>query len=254
MSYQNFIRRKTPINNSLERTDGNYILSRKRENFFRENPNYTKNLCSLSRNPYVPFDFYNSQVDKNAYQVHYKDETQKNFFPNLKKEEISDNKAKINANLKNRSLPRTENQLISSNINQYENLRNNRNYSIPKLIKTYDQKRYNNFYGNKSNIFKNIKNIRFYTPEPLRVTKNGKIIYRLKRTFNNDIFNESNNYNNNLRYRDSNYDDQFERIKFNSTDSKFFPRIDRKFHKSQIFNLYKPFLVDEFQEYRKIEY
>jgi hypothetical protein len=88
------------------------------------------------------------------------------------------------------------------------------------------------------------------------VTKNGKIIYKLKRVFNdgNYNYNEYNNFNNNLRYGDSNYDDQFERIKFSSTDSKFFPRIDRKFHKSQIFNLYKPFLVDEFQEYRKIEY
>ena len=68
-------------------------------------------------------------------------------------------------------------------------LRNNRNYSIPKLINTNNQKRYNSFYGNKSNIFKNIKNIRFYTPEPLRVTKNGKIIYKLKRVFNDGNYN-----------------------------------------------------------------
>ena len=255
MSYQNFIRRKTPVNNSFERTDGSYILSKKRQNFFRENPNYTKNLCSLSRNPYVPFDFYNNQVDKNAYQVHYKDEAQKNLFPNLPKEEILDNKTKMYPNLKNRSFSRTQNQLIPRNLSQNENLRNNRNYSIPKLINTNNQKRYNSFYGNKSNIFKNIKNIRFYTPEPLRVTKNGKIIYKLKRVFNdgNYNYNEYNNFNDDLRYGDSNYDDQFERIKFSSTDSKFFPRIDRKFHKSQIFNLYKPFLVDQFQEYRKIE-
>ena len=252
MSSQNFIRKKTPLNNSLERTDGNYILSKKRQNFFRENPNYTKNICSLSRNPYVPFDYYNSQVDKNAYQIHYNDETQKNIFPKLTKEETLNNKKKIYANLKNRSLSRTQNQQIPRYLSRYENFRNNRNFSIPKLINT-NQKRYNSFYENKSNIFKNIKNIRFYTPEPLRMTKNGKIIYRLKRTFHNDNYNEYNNFNNNLRYGDNNYDDQFERIKFCSTDSKFFPKIDRKFHKSQIFNLYKPFLVDQFQEYRKIE-
>jgi len=255
MSSQNFIRRKTPINNSLERADGSYILSKKRQNFFRENPNYTKNLCSLSRNPYVPFDYYNNQVNKNSYQVHYKDETQKNLFPNLAKEEILDNKTKTYANLKNRSLSRTQNQRIPRNLSQYENFRNNRNYSIPKLINTNNQEKYNSLYENKSNILKNIKNIRFYTPEPLRVTKNGKIIYRLKRTFNNGNYNynEYNNFNNNLRYGNNNYDDQSERIKFSSTESKFFPRIDRKFHKSQIFNLYKPFLVDQFQEYRKIE-
>ena len=125
MSSQNFIRRKTPINNSLERADGSYILSKKRQNFFRENPNYTKNLCSLSRNPYVPFDYYNNQVNKNSYQVHYKDETQKNLFPNLAKEEILDNKTKTYANLKNRSLSRTQNQRIPRNLSQYENFRNN---------------------------------------------------------------------------------------------------------------------------------
>jgi hypothetical protein len=121
MSYQNFIKRKTPVNNSFERTDGSYILSKKRQNFFRENPNYTKNLCSLSRNPYVPFDFYNNQVDKNAYQVHYKDEAQKNLFPNLPKEEILDNKTKMYPNLKNRSFSRTQNQLIPRNLSQNEN-------------------------------------------------------------------------------------------------------------------------------------
>ena len=250
MSSQDFIRRKTPINNSFERTEGNYFHSQKGPNFFRENQNYTKNLCSLSRNPYVPFDFYNNQMDKNAYQIHYKDEVQNNIFPHLTKEENIDNKTKIYSNLNNRSLSRSQNQGIPRNLSQYENFRNKRNYSIPKLTNVNNQKGYNSFYGNKSNIFKNIKNIRFYTPEPLRVTKNGKIIYRLKRTFNNGNYNE---YNDNLRYDNSNYDDQIEKRKFNSTNFKFFPRIDRKFHKSQIFNLYKPFLVDQFNEYRKIE-
>ena len=249
MSSQNYISKKTFINNSLERNDGNCILSKKRQNLFRENPNYTKNSYSISRNPYIPFDYFNSQVDKNVYQVHYKDKSQKNIFPNLTKEERLDNKTQIYTNIKNKSFSRTQNQRLPRNFSQSENLGNNRIYRIPKLTNTNNQKRYNSFYEKKPNIFKNIKNIRFYTPEPIRVTKNGKIIYRLKRAFNNGNFNEYNNF----RYGDSNYEEEFDRRKFTSTDFKFFPRIDKKYHKSQIFNLYKPFLADQFQEYRKIE-
>ena len=40
---------------------------------------------------------------------------------------------------------------------------------------------------------------------------------------------------------------------FNSSSYTIKPKIGRRFHKVQIFNNYKPFLVDDFREYAKYE-
>ena len=70
------------------------------------------------------------------------------------------------------------------------------------------------------------------TTKAFRFSNDGKIIYTLK-TFNGN--NESKTNKNCCRFYNSCF--------------CFRPKLNKRFHKAQIFNFYKPFLVDDFQEF-----
>ena len=122
--------------------------------------------------------------------------------------------------------------------------------AMPKLNKnlTFFGNYENSINTNKNNYFSDRHFNRNFnehkTAKALRFSNDGKIIYTLKK------FNENNNKN--LRYENKiNNENKTNKncYRFYNSCFCFRPKLNKKFHKTQIFNFYKPFLMDDFQEF-----
>ena len=274
MSNQNFILKKTPKNISTyfypEYNDNH---SKMPKNMFREYSNfshkkklfpYKSNINPSFKNSYAPYLYYKNPADKNTFLVNYNGGPQKQLFPYLTRDELPHilNNEETNYGINNQYgyLSKNSKPRLSRNLSQYDNLMYNQNYNNPRVSNNQYNSFYKKIYSATPNK-RNIRNFRGLTPEPIREKKNGKIIYRLKKSYNEE--GDSNEYNefdiiDNLRYEDNRI--KFKKKisgnginmkKFSSTYFNFRPRLDKRFHKSQIFNNCKPFLVDQFQAFHE---
>ena len=260
MTSKNTIRLRTPsnmhnqFNSEFKET---FNLSKKPKNMFREYSNlsqkkinfYNKpNMYRSFINPSAPFNYYNNPANKNSFLVRYNGGPQKQFQSFIKKD---DSKAHFQ-----------DKQIIYRNNKPYGNLSK---YYMPKLsrslscndyFKNNDMNKTNNHYYNynNENLAPSNNGLRtfkkYITPNHIRMTKDGKIVLTLKK-FRNENNHEDNN---NFRYENqNNYDNNEKNDKgrntFYSSFYCFRPRHFNFFHKTQIFNLCKPFLADEFQEF-----
>jgi hypothetical protein len=256
MSSRNFIRLQTPTNynNNQFRSKHNEVFSpmRKQKNSFGEymnlnkkdkfvlkGPNYYRSFINSS----APFNYFKNPVDKSTFLVSYNGGPKNQLHTYVTREDLKpdfdENKEFVYKNVKPCIYqPKNKIPKLSRNLSYGEN---------------YNRARYNGM----SNSFKNIeylpenrlnRNISgFMSSKPLRMSKDGKIIFTLKK-FNENKF----PLNNNLRYeKKENESEKIMKIKprFINSCFSFRPRIVKRFHKTQIFNLCKPFLVDEFQEF-----
>ena len=235
--------------NTLNKT--NYTYFRDRMNVNNLNHRYNNNKSS------TPFNHYNNMNNKNNLFVSYNGGPQKQFCPLI-----------TNANLSQFFKTRSRSLKFRKPCGCFSNF-NISKYTPCRDYQTIDRKEElnNNYQMNKLPIIEN-GNMRysngFKSPQ---IKNNGKTIYRLKNNendnygLNNDVNkdinkNEEIDNNNNVNQmnnevKEEKRDQEFygNRYQFNYFNTK--PR--RRFHKVQIFNNYKPFLVDDFNEYADYE-
>ena len=250
MISRNFNRLKTPFNPYTNQFHPKYIEyfnnMNKSNNNLKENENQLNQKKYYAHRPNLyrsfikssaPYHNYKYLVNKNSFLGPYNDLSQKEYHPFIAKEDlnqdINDNKKIVNKNLQSP---------------HYQN-----SNSLPQLSRniSYDNYRYNNLNMNKNwdntfsrtNYFQNNQNFGNYrgfkTSKSFRLGNDGKIIYTLKKMIENK---------GNLRYPNKKKDD-YKKCRFINSCFSFRPRTKNRFHKTQIFNLCKPFLVDEFQEF-----
>jgi hypothetical protein len=259
MQSQNIIRLKTPVNlnnnYNLENKD-TFELNKKPKNIFREysnianKKNYYFPKSSIYRsfiNSSAPFNYCKNPADKNTFLVSYNGGPQKQLYSFIKREDL-------------------KNDFYDKKI-VYRNFKPcgcTSKYYMPKLARSqsYNDFRYNdiNMDNNQCNQSNNLNNFnkinfpssygntgyfkRYMTPNHFRMSKDGKIILTLKKFRNDEL-------KNNLRYENQKNTENNEKSRntFYSSFYSFRPRISNYFHKTQIFNRCKPFLVDQFQEF-----
>ena len=255
MISKNKIRLRTPskISNQFKsECKETFNHSRKPKNIFREYSNISQKRLKLINKPNMhnsfmnssaPFNYYRNPDNKNKILVNYNGGPQKEFQSFIQKDDyktISNDKRIIYRNYKPCGcLPKYYMPKLSRSVsyNEFEKT----NY-IPNL----KNNSYNN-YNNENLALSNnnsLRTSRKYNTPNFRISNDGKIILTLKK------FKNENNYedNNNLRYENNGKND-FARNTFYSSFYGFRPRLFNIFHKTQIFNRCKPFLVDEFQEF-----
>ena len=243
MISRNFKRLKTPNNLYTNQFHPKYIdyfnPLNKSNNNFRENVNQPNQKKFYIHRPNIyrsfikssaPYNNYKNPINRNAFLAPYNNGLQKEFHPFMPKEDLGQD---INENLKinykneqqidcqnNNSLPQLSPKISYENY-RYNNLNMNKNWDNV-FSRTYFQKNPNfeNYHG-------------FKTSKSFRLSNDGKIIYTLKKIIGN---------------KDTKCDEH-KKCRFINSCFSFRPRTKNRFHKTQIFNLCKPFLVDEFQEF-----
>ena len=205
----------------------------------------------------APFNYYNKSEDKNGLLICYNGGPRKKYNPLIKR-------ANLSQYLKNRSKTLKYKRPCGCYSNYYSS----------KYMPEYD---YSNFERSRQlpNISGN-NNLRYsYDNMTPRIDNRKKITYKLKDNFDNSnnrlntVYNnyernenlETENKEQNLKKEEEaveeNQEEKNEEIKpqiINEDEKKekfnyFNLRPRRRFHKVQIFNNYKPFLVDDFKEY-----
>ena len=260
--------------NSFNNTNLSSFIDKNKKKSYNLNynncrPNSYKSNTFLKSS--APFKYYNNIKDKNSLVVYYNGGPRKQFRPLITRENLSQF-------LKNRSTSLRFKRPCGCYSNFYVS-KYRQEYEYPY----YDRKEnYNTFY--KESKLPNISdndNMRysngFISPQmPSRT--NGKITYKLKGNLDEDKFRvntESNNFtNNNAKENQEQIEkkeevneakfeeqkEQKEQIEEKPNDINieknhktkyniFNIRPRRRFHKVQIFNNCKPFLVDEFKDY-----
>lgn len=257
MSSKNFIRLKTPIslhksNSKSQKMD---ILSplKKKKNTFRNFENlrqknkfifYRPNLYRSFLYSSAPFNYYKNPVDKNSFLVCFNGGPKKLINSVVKRADSSqenfNNKETIYKSIKpcgcisKHIKPKLSRNLSCENF-RYNNISSNKN-------------QFNTF--NKINNFPLSRNKRtfsgFSTSKSYRRSNDGKHIYLLKKFIEGSNNEEQKNegYNNN----DENNMDNIYRYGY-SPCYGFRPKMNKRFHRTQIFDHCKPFLCDEFQEF-----
>ena len=257
MSYINYIHNRN-LNNYQKFNTGdpdNYYYNKKQKNIFRESPNLphikkivfrTPNIYRSFINSSALFNYYNNPLNKNEYCVYYNGGPKKQV-----------NVSRDSNNLRKRKM------LNENNVNQY-------GYYMPKLNRSlsqyenykYKNLSYNNYQYNKEN-YNYFNKTGFHhnnhiSPAPNRVNFNGFMTHKPTRNkkqnfiynFNNNEFNQNSNYD--YKNESENNDEKNKRNSRNKVTSSsvdFIPSFEKSFHKTQIFNRCKPFLVDGFQEF-----
>lgn len=229
-----------------------FNLSKNPKYCFREYSNLGQTKLGFNKpnihhsfmNSLAPFNYYINPANKNTFLINYNGGPQKQPYTFIKRDDL-----KTNLN---------DQQIIYNNFKPCGCL--SQNY-IPKLSRnlSYNQyfkyndidmnKNQNNNYDKVNFSHSNNNFKRYNTPNHFRMTKDGKIILTLKK-----FRNEKNNEDYNIRYENQNKIENNEkndrsRNIFYSSLYNFRPRLFNKFHKTQIFNQCKPFLVDEFKEF-----
>ena len=279
MTSKNYIGLRSPnicnkINPEYKET---FKLSKKNKNIFREYSNLSQkkhfykkpNIYSSFINSSAPFIYYKNPSDKNTFIINYNGGPKKQIHLFKKTDDLKNN---LN-----------EKQIIFRNYKQCGCLFN---YYMPKLSRSLSYNEYfkNNYINMKKAHFNNYNKVyltpsnnglrsfkRNMTPNHFRMTKDGKIVLTLKKFRDENINEENNNlryesqkkYENNENNENNEYNENNEinennenndknykgRNKFNSSLYNFRPRIFNSFHKTQIFNHCKPYLVDQFHEF-----
>ena len=235
---------------------------------------FNKNYINYKPNPYAsflkssaPFKYYNNEKDKLL--VCYNGGPRKEFRPLITRENL----AKF---LRNRSATLRYRKPCGCFSNY--NLQKYQSFKCPC------KEHYNTFYQKKElpqiNDNDNIRYNNILMTPPSKNRTNGKITYKLKNNFNSEnyrINTESNNYENDkIRDKEAKEEDKNNAEKENKEEiiekkkeenviekrdqkpykrsyynffniSNIRPRVS--FHKIQIFNNCKPFLVDDFKDY-----
>ena len=268
MNSRHFIRLKTPTNKNninfrsdfidtfspLKKTNNNFrqsqnynLLSKKKKyNFIFQRPNIYRSFINAS----APFNYSKNPYDKNSYLICFNGGPQKQINSILKREDIDPeyNKEEIAyRNLKqygfipNTPIPKLTRNLSHDNFtNKNIKINNNQLNSLKKIN-----------YLPKNPFSRNERNLSgFLTSRSLRKSKDGKIVYTLRKYIDEN----NNEINNNLRYEDVKNEERNNqniemRNRFNYSIYGFRPNINKRFHKTQIFDHCKPYLTDEFQEF-----
>lgn len=271
MSSPNFIHLKTPNNINKTNFDSKYNNgfnpSKRLKNTFYQSPGLFSKKKFIFPKPSIyhsfinssaPFNYYKNPVEKNAFLICYNGgpQSQIHSFITIKDLKKESNNKKIIYNLKPCGcLSRQPVTKLSKNLTYAEN------YGYNKEI---NRKKNNTFkrinYLTKKPLFRNARNsCGFLTSnKTLMMKKDGNMIRSMKQ------FNDENNYENRKDFRREKAFDRFQNSKYyenkgekdkkirnriNSSCYGFRPRYNNLFHKSQIFNHCKPFLVDEFNEF-----
>lgn len=258
MESRNYIRLQTPknYNNNQFRSKykevftpmkkqqnnyGDYLNLSKKDKFIFHRPNYYRSFINSS----APFNYYKNPKDKNTFLISYNGGPKKQLHTYITKEDLKEdfheNKDFIHKNI---------NPSIYQIKNKFPKLSRNKSFN------ENNDKRGNNYMSNTFNKIEYLPENHFNrdvsgfrSSKAFRMSKDGKIILTLKK-FNDNKY----NLNNNLRYeKNENENEEVKNMKikprFINSCFSFRPRINKRFHKTQIFNLCKPFLVDEFQEF-----
>lgn len=268
MTSRNFFRLKTPTNkskinfrsefmdahNPLKKSKNNnfrqnqfLLLKKKKYNFIFQRPNIYRSFINAS----APFNYSKNPYDQNRYLICFNGGPQKQINSILKREDFDpeyNNEEIIYRNLKQYGfIPNVPNPKLKRNLS-HDNFKN-KNLNINK-------NQFNNFnkinYLPKTPLSRNTRNIcGFLTSRNLRKSKDGKKIYTLKK------YVDEKNYelNNHTKYEDKKNGERNNEKKnemrniFNFSIYGFRPNINKRFHKTQIFDHCKPYLTDEFQEF-----
>lgn len=252
------LRQRTPNNNQQfpYREPDNYDYCKRPINIFRESSNLprikkivfrTPNIYRSFINSSAPFNYYRNPSDKNSYFICYNGGPKKNVrvsrnLKNLNRGSVYENNRRQYGSYSQNSIPR-----LNRSLNQYENDRyNNLNFQNNQY------NRENNNYFNRTGFQYN----RHISPAPNRNNFNGYITDKPFMNKNEKINYscDKNEFNKNSRYDNNEIDNNDEKNKidsnkFTSSSSNFYSIFDKSFHKTQIFNRCKPFLVDQFQEF-----
>ena len=198
--------------------------------------------------PPIDFNYYNSPTEKDAYISCYKNFPKGDLLPLVTRQDF----AKYIKN--NGKLIKHQNPCNScSKINEGNY---GRNYytidhkSFPFINGNFTGTNFKSFNGFNTSYGGNRRRIRY----KIRDYDN----YQTNNEYNNEI----NNNRNNNEYYGNQTNDGNEGFKMdnnansgtivNETDSNI-PKIKRRFHKTQIFNRYKPYMIDNFKEYADYE-
>lgn len=262
MTSRNYVKLKTPTNfhkidftsqfkghltpsMKLKSNIHNYKDLLNKKKFVLGRPNLHRSFITSS----APFNYYKNPIDKNTYLVCYNGGPQNQLFSLINREDINrelckNNKEAIFRSIKSCGCPSQQ---------PIPKLSRNLSYLNNKMDSNYSKTLFNNCekinclpqrpLSRNERLFNGFRNAK-----TLRRSKDGKIIYTLKK------FIEENNKLNSLRYEDKKEDEKIHkkniilRNRYSSIYA-FRPRINKIFHRTQIFDHCKPFLVDEFQEF-----
>ena len=256
MTSRNFIRLKTPIslhksNSQLQNMD---LISpvKKTKNAFRNFQNlrqknkfifYRPNLYRSFIYSSAPFNYYKNPVDKNSFLVCFNGGPQKLIKSFVKRQDLNqennNNKEPIYKSIKpcgclskhiiSRNLScdnfRYDNNM-NSNKNQYSTF--NKITNLPKNPLSRNKRAFSGLLTSKS----------------YRRSNDGKHIYLLKKYIEGNNNEEHKNEGN---YEENNMDN-INRYGYSACYG-FRPKMNKRFHRTQIFDHCKPFLCDEFQEF-----
>lgn len=254
MSSKTFICLKTPMNphnNMNLEYKNSFNLSQKPKNSFRE---YSRNMFEGQKNSFGKRNIYSSfcnsslpfnknPVNRNTFLKNINGETEK-VYSFIKRDDSKNDEMK--------------GKMIYSQIKPCGCI--SRNYYMPKLSKSFSCRdfkyndinldNYQNNY-NKINVSSTNKPKRYMTPKYYRISNDGKIILTLKKFRNDKKSLESKKILRSEKEGKANYYELITKSRnpYYSSFYIFRPRITNIFHKTQIFNHFKPFLVDEFQEF-----
>lgn len=268
MSHQNLIRLKTPINLNKINISSQYKEKFNESKKFKLKPNFRhyQNMLNKKKftfhrpnfhhsfmNSSAPFNYYKNPADKNMYLICYNGGPKVFSFLNKKDSEdelsnSSNNKEMIYNKIKSCGCPSKQNiPKFPRNLSYIENYRYNKNGKNKNQFNTYEKIKY----LTPCSLSRNTQNfIRYRTAEPQRRTNDGKIIYTLKKFINkNDGKSVSN-----LRYENGENDENNKKKRIlennrNISCYAFRPRVNKVFHRNQIFDHCKPYLTDDFQEF-----
>ena len=240
-------------------------------NIFR--PNSSKYNTFLKSS--APFKYCNNINNKDSLVVYYNGGPRKQFCPLITRENLSQY-------LKNRSTSFRFKRPCGCYSNVYSS-KYMQEYQYPN----YERKEHYDTFCKENNLpnicdNENIRHSKGFMSPQISTRKNGKITYKLKGNLDDDkyrINTESNNYTNNknievqeqvekkekeeindLEYEEKRGDINEKKEEEESNDLNneknqkkkyniFNIRPRRRFHKVQIFNNCKPFLVDDFKDY-----
>ena len=259
MASRNFVRLKTPLSfhksnsqpqnmdllNPMKKTKITFRNTqnlRKKNKFIFYRPNLYRSFLYSS----APFNYVKNPIDKNSFLVFFNGGPHRLINSFIKGHEVSqenNNKEPIYKSIKpcgclsrnikpklSRNIScdnfRYNNNIISSNKNQFNTFK--KINSLPKNPLSRNKRPFSGFFTCKS----------------YGKSNDGKHIYLLKRFIEGNNNEEQKNIGN---YNENNIDD-INRYGYSACYG-FRPQMNKRFHKTQIFDHSKPFLCEEFQEF-----
>ena len=195
----------------------------------------------------MDFNYYNNPTEKDAYISCYKKPPRRDLLPLVTRQDL----AKYIKN--NGKIIKHQNPCNScSKINEGNY---GRNYytiyhkSFPFINGNFTGTNFRSFNGFNTSYGGNGRRIRYKIRDNDNYPNNNEY----NNEFNNGNTNEyyANQTNNGNEGNKKDYNENNGNI-INETDRNI-PKIKRRFHKTQIFNRYKPYMVDDFKEYADYE-